>query len=185
MKKKRKEQLERLGNKIREARMKKDWTQLRLASAIDLDIRTVQRIERGESNITFGTIMALAEALGINVSEINQVIDTGKKHKLLMDFNSEKGYVQNVSLPNLSIGVNNSLKFDFEDSTGVDYFKVKVTFMSGDKKHSITTAGIPNCSYSIRIGEKLEGFTKQAIDADKMRVEISPADIRFRVTLEE
>jgi transcriptional regulator with XRE-family HTH domain len=46
------------------ARVRAGMTQEQLAEAADLDLRFVQRVERGRTNLSVLTLVALAEALG-------------------------------------------------------------------------------------------------------------------------
>ena len=57
------------GGRLREARLAQDMTQETLAKRAGLATRTVIRIESGE-DARVGTISALAQALGISVSDI-------------------------------------------------------------------------------------------------------------------
>jgi ribosome-binding protein aMBF1 (putative translation factor) len=58
------------GKIVRKARREKTWSQTELAAKVDLDLRTVQRIERGESNITFTNFQALVYVLNIDPAPI-------------------------------------------------------------------------------------------------------------------
>ena len=60
---KEKSQLKALGANIRRERTRRGMTQERLAEAVDLNIRTVQKIEAGEVNILVTTILRFQEAL--------------------------------------------------------------------------------------------------------------------------
>lgn len=57
------EQLKRLGNNIRRERVAKDLTQEKLAELVDLNIRTVQKIEAGETNILVTTLVRFQKSL--------------------------------------------------------------------------------------------------------------------------
>jgi transcriptional regulator with XRE-family HTH domain len=59
-----------LGKMVKKARKEKRLSQTELAAKIDLDTRTIQRIERGESNITFTNFCALIEVLNISPSDV-------------------------------------------------------------------------------------------------------------------
>lgn len=56
--------LKQLGDNIRRERMSKNITQQQLAELADLNIRNVQRIEAGESDILFSTLARIKKALG-------------------------------------------------------------------------------------------------------------------------
>jgi DNA-binding Xre family transcriptional regulator len=56
--------LKQLGDNIRRERMAKNVTQQRLAELADLNIRNVQRIEAGESDVLFSTLARIKKALG-------------------------------------------------------------------------------------------------------------------------
>lgn len=57
-------------NKLREIREEKGLSQEKLAQACDLSRNTIFLIENGEVNPTANTILRIAEALGVDVTEI-------------------------------------------------------------------------------------------------------------------
>ena len=59
------EDLRRLGERIREYRRTKGLTQENLAQALDLSVAYVSLIERGGRNPPYTTVLAIARALGI------------------------------------------------------------------------------------------------------------------------
>jgi DNA-binding XRE family transcriptional regulator len=59
------EQIKQFGLKIKFLRETLGLTQQELAYRANIDIRTVQRIEYGESNVTINNLYALAEALNV------------------------------------------------------------------------------------------------------------------------
>ena len=59
-----------VGNKIREQRIKKGWTQEQLAFETDLHRAYIGQIERGEKNIGLQNLEKIATALGIELSEL-------------------------------------------------------------------------------------------------------------------
>lgn len=56
-------QLIRLGDAIRRERVARGLTQVRLSEKVDLNLRTVQKIEAGKTNILVTTIIRIQEAL--------------------------------------------------------------------------------------------------------------------------
>jgi transcriptional regulator with XRE-family HTH domain len=58
------------GRRIRELRLKKGWTQERLADRADRHWTYIGGIERGERNITLAVIADLARALEVDVREL-------------------------------------------------------------------------------------------------------------------
>lgn len=56
--------LKQLGDNIRRERMARDMTQQQLAEFADLNIRNVQRIEAGEIDVLFSTVVRIRKALG-------------------------------------------------------------------------------------------------------------------------
>lgn len=59
-----------LGNKIKQLRAKKDWSQERLGFKSNLDRTYIGGIERGERNLTVLNLKKIADALGVSVSDI-------------------------------------------------------------------------------------------------------------------
>jgi transcriptional regulator with XRE-family HTH domain len=57
------EQLKRFGSNIRRERMRNKITQEKLAELVDLNIRTIQKIEAGAVNILLTTVLRLQKAL--------------------------------------------------------------------------------------------------------------------------
>jgi len=50
---------------IRKLRMDKEMTQETLSSLCDIDVRTIQRIEKGQQNITLNILFAISESLNV------------------------------------------------------------------------------------------------------------------------
>jgi len=63
-------ELKRIGKKIKALRIKNKMTQQSLSDFCDVDIRTIQRIEVGEQNVALKLILAIADCLDVNVSEL-------------------------------------------------------------------------------------------------------------------
>ncbi len=60
----------RIGRSVREQRVKRFMTQEQLARTADISLRQVVRIERNEVEPRFSTILKLADALGVEPSEL-------------------------------------------------------------------------------------------------------------------
>ena len=52
-----------LGSIIRRIRLEKGMTQEHLSTLCDVDVRTIQRIEKGKQNLSFRLLFAIADAL--------------------------------------------------------------------------------------------------------------------------
>ncbi len=65
-----------LGNKIAEIRKNKGLTQEDLAESAKVNLRTIQRLENGETTPRGNTLHAICEVLEVNLEEI---LDYGKK----------------------------------------------------------------------------------------------------------
>lgn len=55
---------------VRRARERKNLTQERLAESASVDIRYLQRVERGTINLSIDVLTALAEALGVTPASL-------------------------------------------------------------------------------------------------------------------
>ena len=66
----RREELRRLGERVREQRRSRGLTQEALAEALDLSVAYVSLIERGGRNPPYTTVVAIARALGVSMSRI-------------------------------------------------------------------------------------------------------------------
>ncbi|MFL5754102.1 MAG: helix-turn-helix transcriptional regulator [Bacteroidia bacterium] len=59
-----KKKLALFGLKVKKARLEKKLSQVQLSTLIDVDVRTIQRIEKGIYNVSFLTVISLSEMLG-------------------------------------------------------------------------------------------------------------------------
>lgn len=59
-----------VGQRIRELREEKGWSQEKLAEQADLDRTYIGRIERGEKNIGLENLVKIARALGVRAREL-------------------------------------------------------------------------------------------------------------------
>jgi len=64
------EQRRNLGGRIRDLRLYANCTQERFAEITGIDRRTLQRIERGESDPRYGHLLRIAAALDIDVAAL-------------------------------------------------------------------------------------------------------------------
>ena len=70
--------LKQFGTEIKSVRKAKKITQLQLASLCDIDIRTIQRIEKGEFNPSLRVLIRIAYAFEMSLSNlIKQVEEAG------------------------------------------------------------------------------------------------------------
>lgn len=53
------------GGNVQRQRLKRGWTQEQLAELTGLDLSYTQRVERGEVNVTLGSLANFADALGV------------------------------------------------------------------------------------------------------------------------
>ncbi len=66
----RREELRKLGERVREQRRNRGLTQEALAEALDLSVAYVSLIERGGRNPPYTTVVAIARALDVSMSRI-------------------------------------------------------------------------------------------------------------------
>lgn len=66
-------EIKKLGKKIKKLRESKGMTQEALSGECDIDIRTIQRIEKGEYGFGMPILFALAEAFEISPSELVRI----------------------------------------------------------------------------------------------------------------
>ena len=66
----RREELRRLGERVREQRRSRGLTQEALAEALDLSVAYVSLIERGGRNPPYTTVVAIARARGVAPSRL-------------------------------------------------------------------------------------------------------------------
>ena len=63
-------ELKRIGLRIKGIRLAKKLTQSSLESTCDIDIRTIQRIEKGTFNMSLKILFLISDSLEINPSEL-------------------------------------------------------------------------------------------------------------------
>ncbi len=59
-----------LGIRIKEFRIQKKMTQTELASHCDIDIRTIQRIEKGKNNFSIKIYFAICNVLNVKPQDL-------------------------------------------------------------------------------------------------------------------
>ena len=64
-----------LGQAVREARAKRGWTQDALAEAVETDRAYIGNLETGRRNPSFSTLVRIADALGVRVSDLTARVD--------------------------------------------------------------------------------------------------------------
>lgn len=62
--------LVKFGENLRKVRIKKNFTQEKLANAADIEISQISRIERGVINTSISQIFVIAKALGVHPKEL-------------------------------------------------------------------------------------------------------------------
>lgn len=67
-----------LGAAIRALRIKKEAKQQAVAEAAGITVAHLSKIERGLTNPTWGTVAAIAEALGVSMVEIARAAERSK-----------------------------------------------------------------------------------------------------------
>jgi|GEM_PF-2875611 len=67
-------EIKQFGKQVRQMRLDLNITQEDLAASCNIDVRTVQRIERGDSGIGLYIVFALAEAFKVPPSELFRFI---------------------------------------------------------------------------------------------------------------
>jgi transcriptional regulator with XRE-family HTH domain len=63
-------QILRFGANVKMLREKRSFTQQQLADLCEVDIRTIQRIERGEFGVNLHILYALADALDVTIVKL-------------------------------------------------------------------------------------------------------------------
>jgi transcriptional regulator with XRE-family HTH domain len=61
-----------LGERIRDARKERGWTQEDLADEAEIDRSYIGGVERGERNVTFSMLCRIARAIGRDVASLTQ-----------------------------------------------------------------------------------------------------------------
>ena len=66
--------LEALGNRIRELRTRRGWSQEAFADECGINRSHMGEVERGETNVTFSTLYHISQRLEVSVSSLFQGI---------------------------------------------------------------------------------------------------------------
>ena len=78
-----------IANKIKELRKRKGLSQEQLAEEAKLNLRTIQRIENGESEPRGDTLLRLSKALGVNTDDIMEwTLDENRGYLALLNLSS-------------------------------------------------------------------------------------------------
>ncbi len=67
--------MQKLGSRVKALRLVNKFTQIDLAAIVDVDVRTINRIESGTYNPTLKIISGLASAFEISISDLFKEID--------------------------------------------------------------------------------------------------------------
>lgn len=62
--------LQKFGNRVREERLKRDFSQEKLANKVGLHRTYISIIERGEQSVTLVNIEKIAKALGVSIVDL-------------------------------------------------------------------------------------------------------------------
>lgn len=93
-----------LGDKIKDLRTKKGWSQEELASFSSLNLRTIQRIESNRNQPRGKSLQLICEALGIPIDKLN-IQKRDSKFKLILLYLSATSFLifpfLNIALPYL------------------------------------------------------------------------------------
>ena len=66
-----------LGDFIKEVRQSKNYTQQVLSELADIDIRTLQRIEKGQLNLSLNIFIAIINELELDATYVIQKVTVG------------------------------------------------------------------------------------------------------------
>ena len=66
-----------LGDFIKEVRQSKNYTQQVLSELADIDIRTLQRIEKGQLNLSLNIFIAIINELELDATYVIQQVTVG------------------------------------------------------------------------------------------------------------
>jgi transcriptional regulator with XRE-family HTH domain len=70
--------LESIGANVRALRLRRGLTQEQLAERADLDLRFVQRVERGQTNLSVAVLVALSTVLEVRPEQLFKAAKVGK-----------------------------------------------------------------------------------------------------------
>lgn len=74
-----------IGERIREARRKKGWSQERLSEEIDVAVAYISRIERGSSQVNLNRLAQISKVLDISIEYLIGGVSTGAQNYLDKD----------------------------------------------------------------------------------------------------
>ncbi len=73
-------QIEQFGSKIKRLRERRGMTQQDLSDKCEIDIRTIQRIEKGKNGVTLQVLLSLAESLDLTASQLLSKINSNNNN---------------------------------------------------------------------------------------------------------
>ena len=62
--------LQAMGNRIRELRSQKGWSQEAFADTVGINRSHMGAVERGETNVSFGTLYCICKKLDVSISTL-------------------------------------------------------------------------------------------------------------------
>lgn len=74
-------ELKQLGIEIVRLRKERSLTQKELAFRCDIDERSIQRIEKGDQNVSFSNLLAIAKVLEVKASELVESAESAELSK--------------------------------------------------------------------------------------------------------
>ncbi len=114
-----------LADKIKQLRLSKSWTQMQLSEISSLSLRTVQRIEKGET-WSQESLLALASAFDIDVKQLTQLLISDKAKD-----NEPNDYLPRIfdgkALSNI-IGGAHSYSFDYDSTDSKEIQELIASF---------------------------------------------------------
>lgn len=126
--------MEKLGNKLKEIRIRKGYSQEELADLSNVSLRTIQRIEQNQNEPRVNTLHLICNALNVNIEDI---LDYGKEEKSDFMFYFHLSVLSFMVLPlgniivPLILWLNNKTKVVGLEKIGksVIYFQIIITIL--------------------------------------------------------
>ncbi len=144
---------------VKKARQERAWSQAQLAKIADVNLRTVQRLEK-DGAASFHTLQGIAQAFEIDVKELNPASNTGVKSKLQKKVHFLTRLTSGKSLADVVVGAD---QFQFEhdedhDPRSINAMKDILKLLKGDVVRLYDADPIERLNVEAELSQEIKGL---------------------------
>lgn len=147
---------------VKKARLERAWSQSQLATIADVNIRTIQRLEK-EGTASFETLRGIAQAFEVDVKELDPVSGS-KKSKLLIEPQKKVHLMPRLnSGKNLAAIVVGADQFQFEhdednDPRSINAMKGILDLLKGDVVRLYDADPVDRLTVESELSQEIKGL---------------------------